>query len=152
MELEIFSHVQGILWTLCKVSWRVEEVVDVGAEKVAPSVSSSLPRGDLLRSVSTARWVTVKLLATTFFWLDAFFETLEGILLLHLRERSNKMMTTSNTAPSVMVDGISGCCQRIEPRLFSRLSRSEQPACGPQTQVVHQNVCVWGDWMVGASS
>ena len=32
MELEIFSHVQGILWTLCKVSWWVEEVVDVGAE------------------------------------------------------------------------------------------------------------------------
>ena len=60
-------------------------------------------------------------------------------------------MTTSNTAPSVMVDGISGCCQRIEPRLFSRLSRSEQPACGPQTQVVHQAVCVCGGgiWMEG---
>ena len=38
------------------------------------------------------------------------------------------MVKTSSTAPSVIVDGISGCCQSNDPRRFSR--RSEQkPVC-----------------------
>ena len=57
------------LRTLGKLSETVGEVVDVGAEQVSFSSSSSeAPR---------CSWVTVKLRATTFFRLDVFLATLE---------------------------------------------------------------------------
>ena len=49
-------------------------------------------------------------------------------MLTSLKKTRKKMTKTSSTAPSVIVDGISGCCQSNDPRRFSR--RSEQkPVC-----------------------
>ena len=101
-------------------------MVEVGAEQVSFSFS-----------VFWCRLVTVELRETTFFRLDAFFATLESMLLdevlISTTEENvdinkKKMLKTSSTAPSVIVDGISGCCQSNDPRRFSR--RSEQkPVC-----------------------